>query len=147
MEVELGKKQLASSLIPSLPCSVPSHTGGRTAPEIVNWLNKRTGPPAQDLTTPEQALDFSKKDEVVVIGFFQNTESEAAIAYISTAEAHDSVSFGITTSKEVADSLDATLDSIVLFKQVCVLHELGGDLCFGEGVIWSVCTCETCGHV
>lgn len=104
----------------------------------MNWLNKRTGPPAQDLTTPEQALDFSKKDEVVVIGFFQNTESEAAIAYISTAEAHDSVSFGITTSKEVADSLDATLDSIVLFKQVCVLHESGGDLCFGEG-IYLVC--------
>jgi len=93
------------------------YSGGRTAPEIVNWLNKRTGPPAQDLTTPEQALEFSKKDEVVVIGFFQNTESEAAIAYISTAEAHDSVSFGITTSKEVANSLDATLDSIVLFKQ------------------------------
>ena len=107
----------AYPLFNSLPAS---HPGGRTAPEIVNWLNKRTGPPAQDLTTPEQALAFSKKDEVVAIGFFENTESEPAIAYISAAEAHDSVSFGITTSKEVADSLDATFDSIVLFKQVCV---------------------------
>ena len=91
--------------------------GGRTAAEIVNWLKKRTGPPAQELTTVEDARAFTKKDDVVVVGFFKDGESDAANAFISAADTQDSVTFGITSLKEVADALDAKFDSIILFKQ------------------------------
>ena len=91
--------------------------GGRTAKEIVTWLIKRTGPPAEALNTAEEAEAFSKKDEVVVIGFFEDAESDNARAYINAADTQETIFFGIVTSKDVAESMDATMDSVVVFKQ------------------------------
>ena len=91
----------------------------------MNWLKKRTGPPAQELTTVESARAFTKKDDVVVVGFFKDGESKAAKAFISAADTQDSVTFGITSVKEVADALDAKFDSIILFKQVGVCACVG----------------------
>lgn len=48
-----------------------SPTGGRTADEIVNWLKKKTGPPATTLETVDAAKDMIEKSDVVVIGFFK----------------------------------------------------------------------------
>lgn len=96
----------------------PIHTiGGRTATEIVAWLKKKTGPPAEDLETVEEAKEFSEKDEVIVIGFFADDDSDNAKAYLSAAESQDTILFGIVTSEEVAKSLDASFDSVVVFKK------------------------------
>lgn len=91
--------------------------GGRTAKEIVAWLYKRTGPPAEDLETADEAKEFSQKDDVVVIGFFEDAESANAKAFLAAADSQDTLYFGIVTNKEVAKSLEATFDSVVLFKQ------------------------------
>lgn len=48
-------------------------SGGRTADEIVNWLVKKTGPPAKDLTSVEDATTFVDSANVVVVGFFKVT--------------------------------------------------------------------------
>lgn len=96
---------------------VPSTSGGRTAKEIVTWLNKKTGPPAEDLETVEEAKEFSEKDDVVIIGFFEDAESAKAKAYLSAADSQDSLYFGIVSKKEVAESLEASFDSVVVFKQ------------------------------
>ena len=45
--------------------------GGRQASDIVNWLKKKTGPPAQTLDTVDNAQTFIDKDDVVVVGFFK----------------------------------------------------------------------------
>ena len=55
-----------------------------------------------------------------MIGFFKDTSSKEALAFLATAENHDSLSFGISSSQEVADQLGATLDSIILYKPVGV---------------------------
>ena len=94
--------------------------GKMKSDEIVLWLKKQTGPLVQDLATPGQASAFSKKYEVVVVGLFQDAESEAANAFISAAAAHYNVYFGITSFQEVANSMNATLNSIVVFNQVSV---------------------------
>lgn len=91
--------------------------GGRTAKEIVTWLNKRTGPPADVLETAEDAKAFTEKDDVVVVGFFEDAESDEAKAYTNAADTQDNIYFGIVTSKEVAESLDAIMDSVVVFKK------------------------------
>ena len=91
--------------------------GGRTSEAIILWLKKKTGPPAEALPTPEDANAFIEKYEVAVIGFFEDAESEAAKEFTAVADAEDAL-FGITTSKEVAEALETTLDSIVLFKKV-----------------------------
>ena len=92
--------------------------GGRTSAEIVNWLMKKTGPPAVDLTDPEAAKKFAEKDEVVLIGFFKDVETKEASAYLSVAEVQDRLAFGITSSQEVADAMEATFDSVILYKKV-----------------------------
>ncbi|XP_064406926.1 protein disulfide-isomerase 2-like [Halichondria panicea] len=92
------------------------YSGGRTGIEIVNWLKKRTGPPAVVLESIEAANEFKDKDDVAVIGFFESQESDNAKAYLNAADTQDSINFGIVTSKDVAEGLEAVLDSIVLFK-------------------------------
>ena len=47
------------------------YIGGRTSPDIVQWLQKKTGPPCLTLTDVAAAKAFVEKDEVVVIGFFE----------------------------------------------------------------------------
>ena len=90
---------------------------GRTAKDIVAWLKRRTGPPAEPLETAEEAKTFSEKDDVVVIGFFEDASSDKATAFTNAADTQDTIYFGIVTSKEVAESLDATMDSVVVFKK------------------------------
>ena len=107
-----------TSTLPPLSLVLLLLTGGRTAPEIVNWLLKKTGPPAIELTDVEAAKKFSEKDEVVLIAFFEDLESKGALAFKAVAEIQDSLAFGITSSQEAAEALGCSLDSIVLFKQV-----------------------------
>jgi len=45
-------------------------TGGRQSEDIVNWLKKKTGPPATELKSDEEVQKFKTDNEVVVIGHF-----------------------------------------------------------------------------
>lgn len=47
------------------------YTGGRQADDIVNWLNKKTGPPAKDLPTVDEAKEFIEAHNVAIVGFFK----------------------------------------------------------------------------
>ena len=49
------------------------YLGGRQSADIVNWLKKKTGPPAQTLADVDAAKTFIEKEEVVVVGFFKVT--------------------------------------------------------------------------
>ncbi|EDO36830.1 predicted protein, partial [Nematostella vectensis] len=92
------------------------YAGGRTAPEIVSWLNKKTGPPAKDLATADAMKDFITK-EVAVVGFFTDKESDAAKAFLSAADGIDDVEFGIVSDKAIASEHKVEGDKIVLFKK------------------------------
>lgn len=98
--------------------------GGRTADDIVRWLLKRTGPPAVDLTEVDKAKKFSEDSEVVVIGFFEDKESAEAKAFITAADSYDDLPFGITSVKEVAEALEAQMNTVVIFKKVILLYVL-----------------------
>lgn len=104
----------------------PLSQGGRVASDIVAWLKKKTGPPARTLTTAEEAKAFKESGDVVVVGFFADAESAAAKAYVGAADGIDDTLFAITSVPEVATALEASMESIVLFKSV---RE-----CEGEGV-------------
>jgi protein disulfide-isomerase A1 len=45
--------------------------GGRTADEIVNWLLKKSGLVAKDLTSVDDAKGFIDASSVAIIGFFK----------------------------------------------------------------------------
>ncbi|KAH9501828.1 hypothetical protein DERF_012640 [Dermatophagoides farinae] len=79
------------------------YNGDRTAEGIIKWLKKKTGPPAQDLTTAEDAAKFRDSQEVVVV----------------VAAENDAIPFALITDKSVAESLAITEDGerVVLFKK------------------------------
>lgn len=47
------------------------YSGGRSQDDIVSWLKKKTGPPADDLKTVDDLNKFKQSAEVVVIGAFK----------------------------------------------------------------------------
>jgi len=92
------------------------YTGGRTATEIVNWLKKKTGPPAATLDK-DSAAKLIEKEDVVVVGFFKDQESDGAKEFLKVASAMDDLPFGITSDSEVFADNKVEKDGIVLFKK------------------------------
>jgi len=93
------------------------YTGGRTADDIVNWLNKKTGPPAKTLATVDEAKQFIEKSEVVVVGFFKDVTSATAKAFEEVAASTDDLPFAITAAEDLFKEHKVDKDGIVLFKK------------------------------
>jgi len=91
--------------------------GGRTADEIVAWLNKKTGPPSKDLTSVDDAKKLQDENEVVVIGFFKDQASDEAKAFNDAASTMDDVIFGITSNNDVFAHYKVDKDGVVLLKK------------------------------
>lgn len=91
--------------------------GGRTSPEIVNWLRKKTGPPCIALKDVDGAKKFVEKDDVVVIGFFKDDKSADAKAFEEAASGIDDIPFGITSEADLFKEYEVESDGIVLFKK------------------------------
>lgn len=91
--------------------------GGRQADDIVSWLVKKTGPAAKELETVEAAEEFIKENNVAVIGFFGDRDSDEAKAFLSTANAVDDYPFGITKNEDVYKKYEASCGKVILFKQ------------------------------
>lgn len=93
------------------------YTGGRTADTIVAWVEKKTGPPAVALDTVDAAKKFAEDNEVVVIGFFADQDSDAAKAFKEVASANDDMKFGITSDSAVNGEYTISGDAVVLLKK------------------------------
>lgn len=46
-------------------------SGGRDAASIVQWVKKKSGPPAKQVKTAEEAKALQESADVVVLGFFK----------------------------------------------------------------------------
>jgi protein disulfide-isomerase A1 len=91
--------------------------GGRDAQAIITWVNKKTGPPAKDLTSVDDAKTFQDSAEVVVIGFFKKHDSDDAKAFLEAANELDDTLFGITSDDKVYKEFKVEKDGIVLLKK------------------------------
>jgi len=93
------------------------YSGGRTKPEIVSWLKKKTGPAFTEVKTVEEAEKFVKKDEVTVIGFFKVADSEAVDLFKKVAQSVDEVPFALTTDDAIRKKYKISSEaSIVMFR-------------------------------
>ncbi|XP_018409158.1 PREDICTED: protein disulfide-isomerase isoform X2 [Nanorana parkeri] len=97
--------------------SPKEYSAGREAADIVNWLKKRTGPAAATLNDEAAVAALIAANEVVVVGFFKDSESALAKAYLQAAEAVDDIQFGITSSDSAFSKHEVKKDGIVLFKK------------------------------
>lgn len=92
------------------------YTGGRQAADIISWLNKKTGPPAKELATVADVEEFLKANEIAVVGFFKNSESEAAKTFLTVANSLDSFVFGVSSDDAVFSKYEVTDGAVLLFK-------------------------------
>lgn len=93
------------------------YTGGRTAEEIIAWLTKKTGPAATEVKSTEEAEAILKDNKVAVFGFFKNSGSDEAKAFLDVAGGVDEYPFAITDNDDVFAKYEAKDGAIVLFKQ------------------------------
>jgi len=92
------------------------YNGGREANDIVNWLKKKTGPPAVDVATAEALKKLQDENEVLVLGYFKD-DSDDRKAYLDVAAEIDDIKFLITDKAEVAKEAKLEKEGIVLFKK------------------------------
>ncbi|CAH2242790.1 jg17013, partial [Pararge aegeria aegeria] len=91
---------------------------GRQADDIVAWLKKKTGPPAIEIASAEQAKELIAANPVIVFGFFADQTSAKAQAFLNTASLVDDQVFALVTDEKVIEELEAKPEDIVLFKNV-----------------------------
>merc|ERR1712088_1008250 len=93
------------------------YDGGRTADTIITWVEKKTGPPAVTLDSVDAAKKFIEDNEIAVVGFFADMESDAAKAFKEVAGANDDHKFGLAAAgSDIATENKVEGDAIVLFK-------------------------------
>ncbi|KAG7671716.1 hypothetical protein Ndes2526B_g07391 [Nannochloris sp. 'desiccata'] len=80
------------------------YSGGRTAPEIVSWIKKKTGPPSTILEDTA-ALDKAKEDATAVFGYFDKFEGDEHEAFEALAAKNDEASFYKTSDAAIAKQL------------------------------------------
>lgn len=80
------------------------YSGGRTAPEIVAWIKKKTGPPSTVIDSTD-ALDKTKEETVAVFGFFDKFEGDDHEAFEALASKTDDASFFKTSDATIAKAL------------------------------------------
>lgn len=78
---------------------------------------KKTGPPAKELKSVEEAQEFINANNVAVIGFFKDQSSTEAKAFLGVASGIDDIPFGITSEDALYTEYDAKCGSIILFKK------------------------------
>merc|ERR1712024_134287 len=90
--------------------------GGRTADTIVNWVEKKTGPPAKALANAEEAKAFIDGKDVAVFGCFKDETTDGGKAFLSAASSMDDVSFGITGDEALCSEYGVTAEGVVVVK-------------------------------
>lgn len=95
------------------------YTGGRMAPEMVSWLEKKIGPSALPLLSIDEVEAFISKHEVAVVGFFSEG-SEEKDKYNSVCKDYDDYGVhypvALVTDIETAAHYKAK-QKLVLFKK------------------------------
>jgi len=92
--------------------------GGRKAADIIDWLNKKTGPPVTTLLTAADLNAFIDAAEVAVVGFFTaEASADAMSVYIQAAGEIEGIPMGLVSSADIAASQSVDGDAVVLFKK------------------------------
>ena len=94
------------------------YTGGRTEPEIVSWILKKTGPPSTEVTCDE--LKKKVEDNKLVVAYFGEKDDKKFTEVFQEVAQHASVQkhqFFHINDKDCAASYGATIPSVALFRK------------------------------
>ncbi|GFR44575.1 hypothetical protein Agub_g5850 [Astrephomene gubernaculifera] len=120
---------------------VSDYGGSRDTEGIVNWVKKKTGPPAVSVEDADKLKSLEADNEVLVLGYFSELKGADYETFKSFASKTEDVAFAETTSAEVAQAagLEAagTVAVIKNFpgeaREVAVSSDLSGLEAFVKG--------------
>jgi len=92
------------------------YSGGRTSSDIVNYMKKKSGPPAKTLDTKESLKEFTEGNEVFVLGYFTKPDSDAAKTFLAAASGDDENVYAITHTDSIKNELKLSTDTVVIIK-------------------------------
>jgi len=93
------------------------YSGGRTAETIVSWIQKKTGPPSQELTC-DALKEKTAADKFVIAFFGANLDDKLYTdAHAKLSMENDKISFVHTFDAACATEFGATQPSLVFFRQ------------------------------
>jgi len=81
---------------------VSAYEGGRSADDIVNWLKKKTGPPAVKLANSAAVDEFAKTGSAQLLGLFKEGDAEFA-EFEKAAAGIDDIPTGHTADAELIE--------------------------------------------
>jgi len=90
--------------------------GGRTANEIVAYLEKKSGPSWKIVTEPEELKDLLEQDEALLVAFLNDLEGEKAAVIKETANSFDELNFYFISDPEIMKKYYQKDGSILLMK-------------------------------
>ncbi|PKU29288.1 protein disulfide-isomerase a2 [Limosa lapponica baueri] len=93
------------------------YTGRMDAKGIVGWMQRRAGPSATLLQDPDTAATFVDSQDLVVVGFFKDLESEAAQVFYEVAGDVVDMPFGVAEAAELFEAYGLSADTVCLFKK------------------------------
>lgn len=92
-----------------------AYSGGRVENEIVTWVKKKTGPPAQTIADADALEKFKKESSVVGLGVFK--DEEQAKGFLAAAQKSDDIPFGIAyDNAAIETAAGVSAPAVVLFK-------------------------------
>jgi protein disulfide-isomerase A1 len=95
---------------------VPSeYNGGRTEPEIISWMIKKTGPASRVLSTVEEVESFQASADVAVVLF--SADEGLLSTYESVARSNDDILFAHCGVSACQEKYTVQPGTVVLFKK------------------------------
>ncbi|KAB0796260.1 hypothetical protein PPYR_10321 [Photinus pyralis] len=92
-----------------------SYERGRSANDIVGWLNKKSAPPAKQLQNMEEARTSIDSNDIFAIGFFADQSTDDAKMFFRVADKIDDFTMGITSDRDTFKEHAAKNGDIVIF--------------------------------
>ncbi|XP_039741428.1 protein disulfide-isomerase-like protein of the testis [Pteropus medius] len=84
---------------------------------LVVWLRRQISQKAFLFTDTQQVTDFVKSRPLVIIGFFQDLEDEAAELFYDVIKGFPALTFGVIAIRDAVGRFHVTLDSVLVFKK------------------------------
>lgn len=100
--------------------AVSDYSGGRTAKDIVSWIQKKIGPAVHNAADVASVETLKESNPVVVVLFATDTseENSALTHFTKLADSREDVTFVLVSDANVAEELEIEGEnSVVLFKQ------------------------------
>jgi len=92
------------------------YNGPREAKGIVNWLEKKTGPPCEEITQEGQLKEILKNEQALAVGFFNKLDGEKAQIFKDVAYGYDDVKFFLVSNPKIMKEYHQKDGAILVMK-------------------------------